>query len=50
MNVICNSVTGQSVSGASGALADNPHFIWDGTAWALSSAAEADVQNLSCSV
>jgi hypothetical protein len=38
-NRICNTVTGAGFNfGTGSGLAGNPHFIWTGTAWTLSSA------------
>jgi Collagen triple helix repeat (20 copies) len=50
--VICNSVTGQGFITASGiGSAATPYFIWNGTAWALSSAVGASpMQSITCNV
>jgi hypothetical protein len=50
-NRICNTVTGAGLSSANGSgAAGNPHFIWTGSAWTLSSAAAAPMNNLNCNV
>ena len=46
---ICNTVTGLGFSSASGGgTASTPHFIWNGTNWALSSAADPPMNVLNC--
>ncbi len=46
---ICNAVTGQGFSTASGmGAAATPYVIWTGTAWTLSSAGATPMQNLNC--
>ncbi|MGW7407999.1 hypothetical protein ACWGI9_30555 [Streptomyces sp. NPDC054833] len=46
---ICNFVTGQNFSSASGAgVAANPYVIWNGTTWALSSAGATPMLNINC--
>jgi len=46
---ICATVTGNSPGGAGGSgAAGNPHFIWTGTTWALSSVAALTLVDLSC--
>jgi collagen triple helix repeat protein len=48
-NRVCNSVTGLGFSSASGSgSAANPHFIWNGTNWELSSAAAPPMTNINC--
>lgn len=50
-NRICNTVTGAGFSVASGtAPASTPHFIWTGTAWALSSASDFPLNDLNCHI
>ena len=50
-NRICNTVTGAGFNSGSGSgLADNPHFVWTGTAWALSSVNAPPMDNLTCNV
>ncbi|UXY28523.1 hypothetical protein [Streptomyces sp. HUAS TT20] len=46
---ICNFVTGQSFISASGSgTAANPHVIWNGTTWALSSVSATPMLNINC--
>jgi hypothetical protein len=46
---ICNFVTGQNFSSASGAgAAANPHVIWNGTTWALDSACATPMLTITC--
>ncbi|MFJ7155132.1 hypothetical protein ACIQUQ_09330 [Streptomyces sp. NPDC101118] len=46
---ICNAVTGQGFSTASGqGAAVNPYVIWTGTTWALSSAGATPMLNVVC--
>jgi Collagen triple helix repeat (20 copies) len=46
---ICNAVTGSGFSSASGSgTAAVPYFIWDGSNWALASAAVTPMLNLNC--
>jgi len=48
---ICNTVTGAGFnSGTGSGLADNPHFVWTGTPWALSSTSDAPIDNLNCNI
>jgi hypothetical protein len=48
---VCNTVTGNGFSSAGGSgLASNPHFIWNGTNCALSSAADPPMTNVNCNV
>jgi hypothetical protein len=48
---ICNTVTGAGFTSASGSgPAGNPHFIWTGTAWTLSSGVDAPMNNLNCNI
>ena len=48
---ICLTVTGAGFASASGGgNASTPHFIWNGTNWALSSAVEPPMNTLNCNV
>jgi hypothetical protein len=50
-NRICATVTGAIAFAISGSgLAGNPHFIWTGTAWALSSAPASPLISIECNL
>lgn len=48
-NRVCNTVTGLGFSSAGGGgTAANPHFFWNGTAWALTSSTDAPMNSINC--
>ena len=50
-NRVCNTVTAAGFSSGTGTgNAANPHFIWTGTQWALSSATDAPMSTLNCNI
>jgi hypothetical protein len=49
-DLICNTVTGTGFNNGIGVgNADNPHFIWNGTNWELSSTTANPLDDLTCS-
>ncbi|MFF3791251.1 hypothetical protein ACFYXW_14445 [Streptomyces sp. NPDC001981] len=48
-NAVCNAITGQTYSFAQGVSpVTDPHFIWNGTTWELSSINASPMDNLVC--
>jgi hypothetical protein len=48
VNIVCNAVTGQGFSIASGSGVVDPTLTWNGTTWALSAGTSSPMQNITC--